>query len=50
MTGTLALCYQPDLVNWNFLSGDGVNATYQVDGKPVVNGRDGVDSRELVGL
>lgn len=39
----------PDLVPWKMLEGVGNSAVYVIDGKEVVNGEDGVDSKELVG-
>lgn len=39
----------PDLVPWKMLDGVGNSARYEKDGAVIVNGEDGIDSRELVG-
>ena len=38
----------PDLVPYRLIDGDGVSATYDVNGKPVVNGDGGISSKELL--
>jgi hypothetical protein len=32
------------------VDGDGINATFEVDGQRVVNGEDGIPSREFLGV
>lgn len=39
----------PDLVPWKELEGDGRTAKWEIDGKEVLNGEGGRDSRELLG-
>lgn len=39
----------PDLVPWKMKEGVGNSAVYVIDGKEVINGEDGKDSRELIG-
>lgn len=38
----------PDMVPWSHVGGDGANATYKINGKTVINGEDGEDSRSLL--
>lgn len=41
----------PDLVPWQMLDGvDEWTAVYMIDGKPTPNGKDGISSRELLGV
>lgn len=47
--GCRAHVVHPDLVPFEMKEGVGNSAVYVIDGKDVVNGEDGIDSRELIG-
>ncbi len=47
--GCRAHTIHPDLVPWEMKEGVGNSAVYTIDGKEIINGEDGIDSRKLVG-
>lgn len=38
----------PDLVPWKMIDGDGVRATYEINGQKIINGENATPSKELV--